>query len=98
MQATAISPKLSNLISYVVQDFDMEIRTEYSGRGMYGATCFGLVFDGTPGQFFAAFVQCMEGADFELYQQVADLFDQMETDSLGWDTIYYFPGWCMDEE
>ena len=99
MYAQAISPKLYDFVSYVAEAFEMSIREDYSGRGMYGSHCFGLVFSGTAGQFFSAFLQTLDEDELELKQELADLFDQMETDSMGrWATIYYFPGWLLEEE
>lgn len=98
MYAQAISPKLYDFVSYVAEAFEMSIRPDYSGRGMFGSHCFGLVFSGNAGQFFSAFLQTLEDEDIELKQELADLFDEMQTDSMGWDTIYYFPGWILEEE
>ena len=99
MYAQAISPKLYDLISYVADAYEMSIRPDYSGRGMYGSHCFGLVFGGTCGQFFSAFLQNLDEDELEIKQELADLFDEMQTDSMGrWDTIYYFPGWLLEEE
>jgi len=98
-EALAISTELNDLISYVADAYDMRIEPDYSGRGMYGGKCFGLVFEGTVGQFFSAFLQSLSDEDISLKHELADLFDQMQTDSMGrWATIYYFPGWILEEE
>jgi len=37
--------------------YEATIREEYSGRGMYGETCLGIVYDGSPVKFGAACVE-----------------------------------------
>lgn len=97
-EATAISKELEDFISAVCEWHDIEIRTDYSGRGMYGAKCLGLVFDGTPGQLFSAFINALTLDDDYLKLELSDVFAEMASDSMGWNSIYYFPGWNFIDE
>jgi hypothetical protein len=84
------------------EDNDIEPHPRYSGRGMYGKQCVGIV--GGSAQFVAFMylvvpkidprfnVQNLEQGDvteFEL--EFSDEWLNMKTDSMGRDTIYYWP-------
>lgn len=82
----------SDLLSVLWEsDIDVEDspRWGYSGRGMYGRKCFGFV--GTMenyGAFIIAMVVTLEdGEDF-----AREFASRVTTDSMGFDTIFYFPG------
>lgn len=95
MYQNTISPALTKQIHQICDDCDISLTTDYSGRGMYGKTCFGLIYGGSVGQLCACFLR---GLDDDTMDEMADLFDEMRTDSMGYDTIYYFPGWTLDED
>ena len=65
---------------------DLEVHTDYSGRGMYGRECFGL--SGTRQNLWQAVMEL--GAI-----TVEDLLDSLtvapSNDSLGHDQIWYWP-------
>jgi hypothetical protein len=70
---------------------EVQLREDYSGRGMYGSTTAGVI--GDPGDItacaaYAAFVQGEEGKDVENEEMVEDL-RSMRSDSMGRDMIYY---------
>lgn len=70
------------------EDGNVSWSTDYSGRGMYGDNCVGVVLSGDSA--FASLVICVVeamGADWAY-----DLFSKVRTDSMGYSTIYYFPG------
>jgi len=83
---------------------------EYSGRGMFGRTCFALKIRGrgdsatsTVAQLFAVLAAEAFGRDDRvedtLYgETVADLARAVRSDSLGYDTVVYFPGWTLDAD
>lgn len=86
-----------SVILAALQDADVEdTRWGYSGRGMYGRTCFGFVGSMDQyGRFLIALVQngYYEHDDIEEGGDVAKEFaDRVSTDSMGYDTIFYFPG------
>ena len=70
----------------------IEIREDYSGRGMYGATCIGFVVSSQRTVF--RLIACMTevlGLD-----QTLDITRKAATDSMGRDMIVYFPGVTLD--
>lgn len=76
-------------------DYEETVREDYSGRGMYGATCFGLV---TPSQADAFKILWYYNAPDERdFSKVPELLDDMRTDNMGYDVIVYFPGWTLTE-
>ncbi len=90
---------------HVIQEFfedtseDFELR-KYSGRGMYGKECVGII---TPSlaKFMAHVMQSLQykldSLEFdpdstdEVVGNLAQAFKHMRTDSMGLDTIVYFP-------
>lgn len=75
---------------------EMELRTDYSGRGMYGDECVGIVC----GQGEMGVAQLMIVAALGLddeglnWNDVLEAFDEgpeMHTDSMGLRTIVYWP-------
>jgi len=84
-----------SLLLGVAADADIEpenLRWDYSGRGMYGRECFGIVgrmSDYT--RFIVALTQWEDGS--ELAGDYAwELADRVSTDNMAYDTIFYFPG------
>lgn len=77
-------------------DFEEEdIRWGYSGRGMYGRECFGLVgsVEGY-GKFLLQLAQDEggEGADGEGAEIAWELAQRVHTDNMAREEIFYFPG------
>lgn len=76
----------------LADDWSLELREDYSGRGMYGQTCPGLVggmsnFCGFLVDISIRLSESVFGAD-----PAFELADHVATDNMGWDTIFYFPG------
>jgi hypothetical protein len=76
---------------------EAEARTDYSGRGMYGKTCVGIVTD-APIAYLAmglgVILADMAEADdlFTVDDALFEWYDlQTATDSMGLSTILYFP-------
>ena len=65
--------------------------SSYSGRGMYGKTCISCVIQSNIGVFFSRILFSVSGDACER-EDVAEAFIDMKTDSLGYDTVVYFPG------
>lgn len=78
-------------IKYRVEDFDPDVsfRPRYSGRGMYGRTCLGVVHD--DGNTPAAFLYILAE---ELGEDFLDLLSRVGSarDSMGFSTITYYSG------
>jgi len=73
-----LKEKLISLCANYPNDYEIRV---YSGRGMYGRTCLGIVVSGI-------------GKIFHLGAEVGDLAFDVETvcaDSMGFDSIVYFP-------
>lgn len=64
---------------------EMDFRTDYSGRGMYGKTCVGVTGDTAKLVHFVLLVG-EKDLDFAL-----DNLTNMSQDSMGLDTIFYWP-------
>lgn len=65
--------------------------SSYSGRGMYGKKCLAIRIDRDQGvgSLFANVLECCSPNDIV---KIADAFRNMKEDSLGMDSIVYFPG------
>jgi hypothetical protein len=88
-----------------LQDFmyNCGVRADYSGRGMYGAECIGFVTDKPLriGYAIAAVFGVDDGTidcevDEDRCQVGEKLMDAATTDSMGYDTIVYFPGFTVE--
>jgi hypothetical protein len=79
------------------------LHTNYSGRGMYGDTCFGVVGNvRTYGRFLIALMES-DAYDAELLaaerlELATELASRVRTDGMGLDTIFYFPGIQLTDE
>ena len=62
------------------------LRLDYSGRGMYGKTCFGIVTD-YKYEFFTFLVE-VAAEDIDVARFLAD---KATLDNMGMGMIYYFP-------
>lgn len=78
---------------------DVTIRTDYSGRGMYGKKCVGVVVSDQQ-EFLGNFT-------YELLQitntlndlrDLPDFFKEMKSDNMGHDVILYWERFSWDEE
>lgn len=72
-----------------------DVRSDYSGRGMYGDTCLGYV-GSEPHLFIFDLAKLLVERDSG-ESDADEIRDKMErlglgrTDSMGYETIYYFP-------
>lgn len=70
---------------------ELSFYREYSGRGMYGATCLGISVNGNASTtMFMLAVREVLGLEDTVY-----LANAMRSDNMGYDTIVYFPGWTF---
>ncbi len=75
----------NELLEEISQEVDGSFRTDYSGRGMYGKSCVGIVAHSLLA-LGAAISRLVE--DEELREE---LVSNSLTDSMGYDTIVYWP-------
>lgn len=76
-----MNPETIEVIIETAESMDLDVRTNYSGRGMFGARCLGVV--GSHHELS------------ELVQHVAietgEVVPAPSTDSMGLDIIWYWP-------
>lgn len=81
-------------------DDEANIRESYSGRGMYGSACFGIVFESESAVFRFMAAAGRTEADREHDERPG--FDSISfarsarTDSMGHGVIAYWPGWNLE--
>jgi hypothetical protein len=75
---------------------EAELYTDYSGRAMYGETCIGFVFDryAETSELDLAFA----AADVLGLEEARDAFTRSRSDSMGLDSIVYFPGLQLEKD
>lgn len=69
-------------------DPDDAIRPDYSGRGMFGDTCFGLVYD-EPREAYRFLIALARELDLDTVEDMLDT--GVRQGSMGLGTIAYFP-------
>lgn len=77
---------------------EYEIREDYSGRGMYGSTCFGVTVEPSNVRYVYAALGYGMGyaeADCENLDPWESLLRRASQDSMGRDAVVYFPGWTL---
>lgn len=72
---------------------EVTIRNDYSGRAMYGETCFGIVTDQTDMVVGMALGGALNVFDIDPY----DVVCRARSDNMGYDRIVYFPGFRLAE-
>ena len=83
-------------VGFLYYSMGMEVRS-YSGRYMYGKSCVYFVSGLTTGALIGSIMNSLEDWNFEgmssreIYHYISDAFNHMLTDSMGLDTVYYFP-------
>lgn len=103
--AKQLSPTLAQIIRDKVEGEDCSIYEQYSGRGMYGAECFGIVINRhAKATILSIFMDIIFDAidgnySDEVIEEVRHIEWKMREDNLGLDQIYYFPNvqWPADE-
>lgn len=84
------------------RESDVEIRESYSGRAMYGAECFGIVHDHGQemliGLAIARAVEAVGNDSLTPLEEAARIVRRAQRDSMGRQSITYFPGWTLKPE
>jgi hypothetical protein len=75
----------------IAEDWDLEIHAAYSGRFMYGKTCFGVVGSITDLLGFIAALAIKLNDDNMADVMFDCIVQDVRTDNMGYDTIFYFP-------
>lgn len=72
---------------------------DYSGRAMLNRTCIALVGDERDLlRFIAELIRLSDDTDTVDTTTVQILADTVRTDSMGYDTVFYFPGITLEYE
>lgn len=79
--------KVKEIIADFCESNELEFREDYSGRGMYGRTCIGIVCDDTLGTLMQLVDAIRDELDISLY----DVLGSPKMDSMGLSSILYFP-------
>jgi hypothetical protein len=69
-----------------------DIRWAYSGRGMYGKRCFGIVGSLLDYTAFLLELSAIPRSDADYWDLAMELSQRVSTDNMAYQTIYYFPG------
>lgn len=104
-----LSRELTFVICEVVKENGWKLTPDYSGRYMYGSTCFGIVnndeFNGTDiGMKFIYGVMCHLSEEYDarfeydILNEVDFIISNVRHDSMGLGEIIYFPRCQLHEE
>lgn len=74
--------------------FDVRVREEYPGRFMFGETCFGVI---GPRSLGDAFIEAVEANENLGPAVAAKLAACRNSDNMGYDFIFYFPGFVLGD-
>ena len=92
--------ELTTLASFEYM-FD-EVRHDYSGRGMYGKKCIAIVTGESAWSVrgILEYEKTDPAIDGDEYGEMIDYMLEHEpvTDSMGYDTVYYWPGLSLKED
>ena len=79
-------------LAEVIAEYAEDVHQTYSGRGMYGDTCYG--FSGDVARIIGDVLQDI--ADMpDLIRQFGEMLSISRRDSMGFRTILYFPSWSI---
>ena len=85
------------LLEEFANEYDCELRTHYSGRGMYGQSCIGFVTDLS---LFSLGLELALFLDGKNKTELIDTFSRarVNEDSMGLSSITYFPSIQAEEQ
>lgn len=87
--------KTIKLFVSVLKEQGLDVRTDYSGRGMMGKRCLGITVDSV-GELLCAIAEIgnimgRDRMDEEFDELFTLLNENIRSDNMGYSTIYYFP-------
>lgn len=94
---TLTRDQVHNIVDTLNIDGD-DARTNYPGRGMYGAECLGFVVDRSQAVFVGAAIASELARDAGMYDfeealdTALEIAARAQVDSMGLGSIVYFPG------
>lgn len=92
-----------------LEEEGLQVRDNYSGRFMFGETCFGVVVDNIAtavsdvSEALREIIIAERRDDLDLAKEAADMLEdgklnECRTDNMGLDYIVYFPHITVEEE
>jgi len=89
--------KQTETLQMAAEYTEANLRT-YSGRGMYGKQCIGLVHEG-PDELIGFIIEAFRAfqSDFNLHQ-IRHMFSGTRQDSMGLGVVTYWPSLTADQE
>lgn len=92
-----ISNELANILIDSANECDVYLRNDYSGRFMYGATCWGVDGDYDKVEDFI-YTATKKAIKAGLEDEFDDMIKAKQQDQMGLGTIVYFPNYIFDDE
>ncbi len=80
--------ELIEAIKEFCDDYGLYFTDDYSGRGMYGEKCIGIVTGGSIAEMLIDLCDYLHAAGIEM---VGEYITSVKQDSMGLDKIVYFP-------
>ena len=84
-----------DVIKNFCEDNGYDLREDYSGRGMFGRSCIGIVGDFNPLHLVLCLADVLRDEEFD---NAEDILGRPCQDSMGLSTIVYFPSLNKEEE
>lgn len=91
MQTHTLTTTQQNFLTTFCEMFDLGLRTDYSGRGMFGKSCVGFVLSPYVSQFMVGMELGRYLALTEEGAELATLIEGNSIDDTGKGKIIYFP-------
>lgn len=86
---------ISEPLAEVIAEYAEDVHLTYSGRGMYGETCYG--FSGDVARIIGDLLQDI--ADMpDLIRQFGEMLSVSRRDNMGLGTVLYFPSWSITRD
>lgn len=90
---------LNDIVDRVSDYTNIDLRADYSGRGMYGRNCIGFTTDDSTMLLMALTAILIEIANEQIHDDAPEWENlSPRQDSMGLSTIVYFPNWQLDTE
>ena len=87
---------IKTFIEEFCEEQELDYREDYSGRGMFGSRCVGIVCDNPLSTLSAFFAYIIDSDDNIGGCEVQDALGNPEEDSMGMRNILYFPKLRME--
>lgn len=97
---TIVKSKIYNLKSILKQlscDLDVQLRTDYHGRGMYEDSCIGFITNGNLSRLIMQITEWLVlSKECNSNMLLQEMMRNVKSDSMGLGTILYFPNISLE--